>query len=63
GLRNLTIIKWAVEVINERRAVAGEEVLDVNLLPLDDPAVFTLPTSSVSSPPPSRTSRSARRHA
>ncbi|MCB1735810.1 MAG: DNA polymerase III subunit alpha [Gammaproteobacteria bacterium] len=42
GLRNLTIIKWAVEVINERRLAAGEDELDVNLLELDDPDVFTL---------------------
>ncbi|MCP5142146.1 MAG: DNA polymerase III subunit alpha [Gammaproteobacteria bacterium] len=42
GLRNLTIIKWAVEIINARRQVAGEALLDIDRLELDDPDVFTL---------------------
>ncbi len=36
GLRTLTIIQWAVEAINLRRAGEGEPPLDIDLLPLDD---------------------------
>jgi DNA polymerase III subunit alpha len=42
GLRTLTIIDWAVKAINERRATAGEEPLDIATLPLDDPAPYEL---------------------
>lgn len=41
GLRTLTIIDWAVKMINNVRA-EGEEPIDVNTLALDDPAVFDL---------------------
>ncbi|EED34622.1 DNA polymerase III, alpha subunit subfamily, putative [Luminiphilus syltensis NOR5-1B] len=40
GLRTLTIIDWAVRMIDERRAREGEAKLDISTLPLDDPAVF-----------------------
>ena len=41
GLRTLTIIDWAVKMINERRA-ADEEELDINKLELDDESVYRL---------------------
>jgi DNA polymerase-3 subunit alpha len=42
GLRTLTIIDWAQGMINEIRARAGEDPLDINHIPLDDPAPFEL---------------------
>ncbi len=42
GLRNLTIIKWAMDAINPRRAVLGEAEIDINHLPLDDRKTFEL---------------------
>ncbi len=42
GLRTLTIIDWAVRMIDEARARAGEPPLDVGGLPLDDPQTFRL---------------------
>jgi DNA polymerase-3 subunit alpha len=42
GLRTLTIIDWAVKVINAQRAEKGEPPLDMNALPMDDQATFDL---------------------
>ncbi|MEE4295645.1 MAG: DNA polymerase III subunit alpha [Wenzhouxiangella sp.] len=42
GLRNLTIIDWALKAVNERREAEGENTLDFDDLPLDDPPVFKL---------------------
>ena len=42
GLRNLTVIDWAVRNINQIRATKGQEPLDINRLPLDDQAAFDL---------------------
>ncbi len=42
GLRTLTVIDWALRSINATRAKTGEAPLDVNLLPLDDAATYTL---------------------
>ena len=42
GLRNLTIIDWAMKAVNERRAAGGEKPLDLDDLPLDDPETFKL---------------------
>ena len=42
GLRTLTIIDWAVEAINRRRANAGETAVDINLIPRDDPESYAL---------------------
>jgi DNA polymerase III subunit alpha len=42
GLRTLTIIDWAVHTINAQRAATGGAPLDVNRIPLDDPATFGL---------------------
>ena len=42
GLRTLTIIDWAVKIINLERAGKGQPPLDVNALPMDDVATFDL---------------------
>lgn len=42
GLRTLTIIDWAVKMINQRRAGEAEEALQIDHLPLDDQATFKL---------------------
>ncbi|MCR9105007.1 MAG: DNA polymerase III subunit alpha [Gammaproteobacteria bacterium] len=42
GLRTLTIIDWAVKMIDEARARNGEEGLDIMGLPLDDVRSFEL---------------------
>ncbi len=41
GLRTLTIIDWAVKHVNRRRK-AGEDLLKIEHLPLDDKATFDL---------------------
>jgi DNA polymerase III subunit alpha len=42
GLRTLTIIDWAVKIINAHRARQGEPPLDVAALPMDDTATYDL---------------------
>ena len=42
GLRTLTIIDWALKTINAQRLEAGEEPIELEKLPLDDPAAFRL---------------------
>ena len=42
GLKTLTIIDWAVKAINLRRQEAGEDLLDISKLPLDDAATYEL---------------------
>ncbi len=42
GLRTLTIIDWAVKIINVERAKNGEAPLDINALPMGDKATFDL---------------------
>ncbi len=42
GLRTLTIIDWALKMINQRQCELGEQVLDINLIPLNDKASFDL---------------------
>ncbi|MCP5206355.1 MAG: DNA polymerase III subunit alpha [Hahellaceae bacterium] len=42
GLRTLTIIKWALEMINPRRLAKGQELLDISAIPLDDQASFRM---------------------
>ena len=42
GLRTLTIIDRAVQRVNELRAAAGEPLLDIARIPLDDPRTFEL---------------------
>jgi DNA polymerase-3 subunit alpha len=41
GLRTLTIIDWAVKMINARKA-EGEPLVDINDLPLNDQSVYRL---------------------
>ena len=42
GLRTLTIIDWAVKIINRQRREEGEDLLDITCIPLNDAATFTL---------------------
>ena len=42
GLRTLTIIDWAVKIINAQRKELGEPPLDVATLPMDDVPAFDL---------------------
>jgi DNA polymerase-3 subunit alpha len=42
GLRTLTIIDWAVKIINAERVGKGETPLDITLLPMDDVPSFDL---------------------
>lgn len=42
GLRTLTIIDWAVQTLNEQRQAAGEALVDIATIPLDDRETFDL---------------------
>ena len=42
GLRTLTIIDWALVIINQRRADGGEQPLNIIDIPLDDAATFKM---------------------
>lgn len=42
GLRTLTIIKWALDMINARMDREGKPHIDINHIPLDDPESFNL---------------------
>jgi DNA polymerase-3 subunit alpha len=42
GLRTLTIIDWAVRIINEERARRGETAIDMATLPMDDAETYAL---------------------
>lgn len=42
GLRTLTIIDWALQTINRQLQQASKPVVDIALIPLDDPASFAL---------------------
>jgi DNA polymerase-3 subunit alpha len=42
GLRTLTIIDWALKIINPRLEAAGEEPIDIAKIPLTDEASFRL---------------------
>ena len=42
GLRTLTIIDWAVQMINHRRQANAEDLLDVDQIPLDDKQTYQL---------------------
>ena len=42
GLRTLTIINWALEMINAKRAKRGEEPLDIAAIPLQDKKSFDM---------------------
>ena len=40
GLRTLTILQWAIEMANDKRAKSGEAAIDITAIPLDDKASF-----------------------
>ena len=42
GLRTLTIIDWALQTVNRRRALQGEEPIDIIAIPLEDEKSFDL---------------------
>lgn len=42
GLRTLTIIHWALEIINARLVWQGLEPIDINVISLDDPKSFDM---------------------
>ena len=42
GLRTLTIIDWALKMVNPRLIKQGKEPVNIDHIPLDDPASFTL---------------------
>lgn len=42
GLRTLTIIDWALAIINRQRQALGEPPIDIAEIPLDDPSIFQL---------------------
>ncbi len=42
GLRTLTIIDWALKMIDRKRKRLGEETLDISQIPLDDAKTFRL---------------------
>jgi DNA polymerase-3 subunit alpha len=42
GLKTLTVVDWAMRMINERRGAKGEEALTIEAIPLDDAPVYKL---------------------
>ncbi len=42
GLRTLTIVDWAIKMINPELAKQGKEPLDISMIPLDDAETFDL---------------------
>ena len=42
GLRTLTIIDWTVGIINRKHQVNNAASVDINAIPLDDPATYAL---------------------
>lgn len=40
GLKTLTIIQWAINMINARKKKLGEELVDISVIPLDDQASY-----------------------
>lgn len=42
GLRTLTIVDWALKMINPRRAEEGKSPINIDHIPLDDKASFSL---------------------
>ena len=42
GLRTLTIIDWALKSINQQRGLTGQAAIELEQLPMDDPAAFRL---------------------
>lgn len=42
GLRTLTILQWAVNMVNERHARTGKKPINISLIPLDDKKSFDM---------------------
>ncbi len=42
GLRTLTIIDWALQSVNKTRKLNGDDIVDIETIPLDDEASFVL---------------------
>ncbi|MGM0481604.1 MAG: DNA polymerase III subunit alpha [Pseudomonadota bacterium] len=42
GLRTLTIIQWALDMVNHRHRRDGKELIDINSIPLNDPKCFKI---------------------
>ena len=42
GLRTLTIVDWALKTINRERRQQGQEPVNIDAIPMDDPASFAL---------------------
>ena len=42
GLKTLTVIDTALQIINAQREAAGQEPFDIESIPMDDPAIFRL---------------------
>ncbi|NOZ52748.1 MAG: DNA polymerase III subunit alpha [Gammaproteobacteria bacterium] len=42
GLRTLTIIDWAVRAINRQKVIQKQPAIDINVIPIDDEATFSL---------------------
>ena len=42
GLRTLTIIDWAIKMVNRQRQLVNEEPIDIAFIPLDDKATFSM---------------------
>ena len=42
GLRTLTIIHWALTILIKKRQQNQEKPIDINQIPLDDPATFAM---------------------
>lgn len=42
GLRTLTIIHWALQIINAQRQQSGESRIDIDAIPMDDAKTFEL---------------------
>ena len=42
GLKTLTVVDWAIRMINDRRAARGEEAINIEAIPLADEPVYKL---------------------
>ncbi|WP_404399567.1 DNA polymerase III subunit alpha [Idiomarina seosinensis] len=42
GLRTLTIIQWALDMVNRRHRQEGKELIDINAIPLNDAKCFKI---------------------
>lgn len=42
GLRTLTIIDWALKIVNQHQKAKNEDLIDILLIPMDDPLTFSL---------------------